>query len=273
LEQVVAESVYSLEGIDARYIPFVDGEIPEAYKLCMTEADLGRLSVVRSPDSVLDRALMEMITTLAEVDGELGESITLDEAGRLVASYQVDVVTDGMVEERVLVEKTIDAPGENLAAFQRILETTLLYHADVNGGDPIDLPGSPSDAQGLLARAAPLLAAASDKFGHVGLDELIYVTQILAIGTDMNDDATALFGAPWEGGYFNFSEFEYDRATTYGGDVCFLDVTSIGEGDVLPIDITGQIVKEPIMEWSSATRISPGVTPTAMPRRWTMPAR
>ncbi|WP_417568115.1 hypothetical protein [Marinobacter sp.] len=232
-------SVYSELGIEAYRIPMVDGEIPELYAGCTTEADLGRLSVVRSTDSVLDSALAEMVTTLSEVDGEEGESITLDAAGRLVANYRVD---------DVLIEKIIDAPGENLAAFQRILEETVLYHADVNGGVPIELPGSPSDAQGLLARTAPLLAAASDKFSHVGLDELIYVTQILTIGTDMNSDATSLFGAPWGGNYVNFSEFSYDRSTTYDGDLCFLEVTSIEPGDALPIDITGQIVKRPIME-------------------------
>lgn len=239
LSAVEEPSVYWLLEIEAYRIPMVDGEIPVEYAGCTTEADLGRLSVVRSPDSVLDNALAEMVTTLSEVDGEEGESITLDAAGRLVANYRVD---------NVLVEKTIDAPAENLAAFQRILEETVLYHADVNGGTPIELPGSPSDAQGLLARTAPLLAAASDKFGHVGLDELIYVTQILTIGTDMNADATELFGAPWGGNYVNFSQFSYDRATTYDGDVCFLEVTSIEPGDTLPIDITGQIVKRPIME-------------------------
>ncbi|PLW81275.1 hypothetical protein CWI75_16750 [Kineobactrum sediminis] len=236
---VDSPSVYFALEIDAYRIPMVDGEIPEAYAGCTTEADLGRLSVARSPDSVLDQALMEMVTTLSEVDGEEGESITLDPAGRLVVNYMVD---------GVLVEKTIDAPSENLAAFQRVLEETVLYHADVNDGTPVELPGSPADAQGLLARTAPLLAAASDKFGHVGLDELIYVTRILAIGTDMNADARALFGAPWAGEYFNFSAFSYNRVATYSGDVCFLDVTSIEPGDTLPIDIAGQIVKRPVME-------------------------
>ena len=119
----------------------------------MTEADLGRLSVIRAPDAVLDRALAEMVTTLSAVDGDAGERITLDPAGRLVAVYDLD---------GLLIEKTIDAPAENAAAFQRILEETALYHADVDNGEPIVLPvfpGSDSEAVNLLDRTAPLLGA------------------------------------------------------------------------------------------------------------------
>ncbi len=122
LSDVEYPSVYAELGIDAYRIPFVDGEIPALYAGCTTEADVGRLSVVRAPDDVLDRALLEMVNTLAQAN-EAGESITLDAAGRLVVNYYAD--------DDVLVSKTIDAPAENLAAFQRILEQAQLYHADV----------------------------------------------------------------------------------------------------------------------------------------------
>jgi hypothetical protein len=240
LAPVGTDSVYSELGIDARYVPFVNGEIPEEYKLCMTEADLGRLSVVRSPDDVLDRALIEMVTALRDA-GEVG----LDEAGRLTVTYEEDGVT---------LKRTIDAPAENVAAFQRILEQAKLDHADV-GDVTARLPEWPvgeTGARHLLNRAAPMLAAASDKFGHVGLDEMIYVTQILDLAGDMTTAAKQTFGDPWAGGIFNFEGYVYDRATTYSGNVCYLKVIEPGpvpvEGAVLPVDVTAQVVKEPILD-------------------------
>jgi len=237
LSAVDFPSVYSALEIEAYRIPFVDYEIE--YPECTTEADVGRLSVVRAPDDVLDRALLEMVNTLAQAN-DPGETITLDAAGRLVVNY-FDV-------DDVLVSKTIDAPAENVAAFQRILEQAQLYHALANGGEAIALPGltDPDDARGLLDRTAAMLGAGADKFGHVGLDDVIYVTQILTIAGDMNDDAKVLFGEPWTdelgGEYFDFSAFEYDRSMTYAGEVCYLKVTSV-VGNI----VTGEIVNEPIM--------------------------
>jgi hypothetical protein len=243
LSAVEFPSVYWELEIEAYRIPFVDYEIPAEYAGCTTEADVGRLSVVRAPEDVLDRALLEMVNTLSQAD-DPGEPITLDAAGRLVVTYyNVD---------DVLVSKTIDAPAENVAAFQRILEQAALYHEDaVNDGAAIVLPGA-NDAQGLQDRTAAMLGAAADKFGHVGLDDVIYVTQILTIAGDMNTDATELFGGPWSdalgGKYFDFSAFSYDRSETYDGKVCYLKVTSVEKDpNELPVDMTGQIVKEPIM--------------------------
>jgi hypothetical protein len=243
LVPVGTDSVYNSfpegEKVDARYIPFVDGEIPEEYKLCMTEADLGRLSVVRSPDDVLDRALIEMVTALRDAT-----AVGLDEAGRLMVTY---------TEDGELLKRTIDAPAENAAAFQRILEQAKLNHADV-GDVTARLPVWPEGETGarhLLNRAAPMLAAASDKFGHVGLDEMIYVTQILDLAGDMTADAKRTFGDPWAGGIFNFDGYVYDRATTYSGNVCYLKVLEAtpnsSSDDGLPVDVTAQVVKEPIL--------------------------
>lgn len=257
LEPVAGHSIYTLLDIDARYIPFVDGEIPEDYKLCMTEAHLGRLSAVRSPEKVLDMALLELVTGLSVP----GVTITTDEAGRLTINYYDDILDEYIV-------KTIDAPRENLAGFERLLETGMISHPEVAGGAPVaGLPVRPGHAGAasehalnLMDRAAAMLAGASDKFGSVGLDELMYVSEILALGTEMSADAQGLFGAPWTSAdptarttrYFNFSRFEYDREATYAGDVCYLKVLSPGsepaDGATLPVDVAAQVVKEPILE-------------------------
>ena len=261
LEPVVIESIYFHLGIDARYIPFVEGEIPEEYGPCMTEADLGRLSAVRAPENVLDMALLELVTAL-KMDGV---TIGLDEAGRLQISYYDDVLD-------VDVVKTIDAPRENLAGFESLLETAELSHPEVAGGTPVEglefRPGHDGatyqEALDLMDRAAAMLGGASDKFGKVGLDELMYVSEILTLGTDMTTAAKAVFGDPLDdpgptakNKFFDFSRFEYNRAVTYAGDVCHLKVLDPEsnpevppDGTTLPYYIVGDvaIVKEPILK-------------------------
>jgi len=250
LEPVGADSIYQFLGIDARYVPLVDGEIPEAYAACSTEAEFGRLSSVRSPELVIDHALEEMVTTLSKVD-QAGEYITLDEAGRLVAYTQS---TDPETGLPILVSKTIDAPMENMAAFQRILETGELYHENVLAGAMIDLPVHPAGqgpAGNLLHRVAAMLGTAADKYGRIDLDVVVYTVQILGVAADMSADAQQLFGMPYDGSFFNFSLFDYDRATTYAGNVCYLKILSPTgtppEGGSLPVDVVAEIVSEPIL--------------------------
>ncbi len=241
LAPVAAHSVYAMLGIDARYIPFVDGEIPEEYAECSTEADFGRLSSARAPDEVINHALVEMVTS-ASIPGGL---IALDEAGRLMVSYEVDGVP---------VVKTIDAPLENLAGFERILEAGELSHADVSGGAAVPMPARPAGHTGalhLLDRAAAMLGAAGDKSGFVGIDVVVYTTQIRTIATDITAEARSLYGAPHPGGYFNFGSFVYDRSASYPGQVCYLKIISPtsppGENDALPMDVSAQIVREAIL--------------------------
>jgi hypothetical protein len=242
-------SVYSEVGVTAYRIPFLDGEVDPQYTDCVTEADFGRLSAVRSPPKVLDSALIELLTALTTPDS----AITLDDAGRLIVSY---------TEDEVPVVRTIDAPRENLAGFERLLETGALSHPEVNPGDDVVLPewpghdGEDARALHLMDRAAAMLGAAADKFHPMGLDELMYTTVIMNIGAEMTGEATTLFGLPNIGQeegkvpfpYFNFSKYSYNRAVTYAGDVCYLKVETPSPGDTLPVDVVGQIVKEPILE-------------------------
>jgi CBS domain-containing protein len=248
---VYPSSVYNsfLESIEVYRIPFSEGEIDPKYAGCVTEADFGRLSAVRSPPKVLDSALIELLTALTTPDNE----IDLDEAGRLIVSY---------TEDGVPVVRTIDAPRENLAGFERLLETTALSHPEVNPGDDAALllpewpehEGDSDDVRALrlMDRAAAMLGAAADKFHPMGLDELMYTTVIMNIGADMTPEAETLFGPPKTGQeedkapfpYFNFSKFSYNRAETYAGTVCYLKVGEVS-GD--PPTTTVQVVREPIL--------------------------
>ncbi|NHA13733.1 hypothetical protein G8346_01945 [Thioalkalivibrio sp. XN279] len=244
--QLGTGSIYSELGITAYRVPFLDGEVDPQYTGCVTEADFGRLSAVRSPPKVLDSALIELLTTLTTPES----SIALDEAGRLVVSY---------MEDGIPVLKTIDAPRENLAGFERLLETAALSHPEVNPGDDVVLPewpeheGDDARALHLMDRAAAMLGAAADKFHPMGLDELMYTTVIMNIGAEMTGEATTLFGLPNTGQeegkvpfpYFNFVKYSYDRGETYAGDVCYLKVIDVS-GD--PPEVTVQVARESILK-------------------------
>ncbi len=250
LEPVGEDSIYTIKGIDARYVPMTDGEIPVENLPCTTEADFGRISGVRAPVAVIDHALEEMVTTLSNVD-QADEYITLDVAGRLVA---VAYTLDPELGYSILTAKTIDAPMENAAGFERILEQAQLNHDNVNGSLSIALPVHPGGngaAVNLLDRAAGMLGTVADKGGKVGLDVLIYTTQIMTITQDQSTASVDAFGTPFAGGFFNFSQYVYDRSVSFNGNVCYLKVISPVDApagdETLPLDVTGELVSEPLL--------------------------
>ncbi len=112
------------------------------YDVFPAEVDLGRLSVGRSPNKVLDHALSEALAKLTAP----GVVVTLDATGRLLVN--------GVA---------IDSPLENLA----------LYDAYMSGTLTIALPAG--------FNPAALLAAASDKTGTITVDTVIYMNSILGI--------------------------------------------------------------------------------------------
>lgn len=112
----------------------------------LTEVELGRLSVGRSPEKVLDHALSEAEKTIAlDADGV----IEFDAAGRIVV-----VAADGTVY-------TIDSPLENLALYEQALTSD----------------------EWTLAQAASFLGAASGKEVPISVDSVYYMDAILAAGT------------------------------------------------------------------------------------------
>jgi hypothetical protein len=126
------------------------------------EVELGRLSVARSPDQVLDRALDEAVASLTP---EMIEyyNLSLDEA-ILELSLNFDEVA------------FIDSPLQNLALLEDVLSGgTALADAGVTTGDSV--------------LAAMLLGAASDKTVPISTDTVIAVTTIL--GTPISLEAAA----------------------------------------------------------------------------------
>lgn len=125
------------------------------YTVSGVEVDLGRLSVGRSPTSVLKHALDEALSKLT-ADGAV---ITIDATGRLVV--------DG---------STIDSPLENLALYDAIMSSP-------DGTLPgVTLP------EGVVIDPAALFAAASDKTGTITVDTVVYMNSILGINTLTGDE-------------------------------------------------------------------------------------
>lgn len=146
-------------------IPYVDGELATTINgvpVYSAEVDLGRLSVGRAPSKVLDHSLTEALSKLTS------GTVTLDETGRLAV--------DGV---------TIDSPLENLALYDKYMTTGSLPGVTLPAG----------------FNPASLLAAASDKYGSISVDTVVYMNSILGI----NSGTT----------YYDFSTTSYDRYTTW----------------------------------------------------------
>ena len=130
------------------------------------EVELGRLSVARSPDQVLDRALAEAIAT-----------VTPD----ILAFYNQSL--DEMVEDLSLNWDTIsiyDSPLQNLALFQDVLEDKDSAVPDLDDSDPDKL-------------LAVFLGVASDK--TVPISEDTVTAMLVILGSDdsyVPDDVSQL---------------------------------------------------------------------------------
>ena len=125
------------------------------------EVELGRLSVGRAPSKVLDHSLTEALSKLT------AGTVTLDSTGRLAV--------DGV---------TIDSPLENLALYDKYMTTGSLPGVTLPAG----------------FNPASLLAAASDKYGSISVDTVVYMNSILGINSTT---------------YHDFSTTNYDRYTTW----------------------------------------------------------
>ena len=126
----------------------VECELTEAMADWVQTVDFGRLNLGRAPDSVIAHAFDEAINKL-----NVATEIYLDPAGRLVLTLP-DEENEGSY-----VDKTIDAPAENLALYIEMMtdgdwvteDTTPITH----GGLPSDV--GPPEGDGPSAEDRPVI--------------------------------------------------------------------------------------------------------------------
>ncbi len=150
---------------DCRIIP-VDPQtcaVPIGYTIYTREADFGRINEARSPVTVFESQLEDVMVNL----GTAG-CLSLDPAGRPVYG-SLDLGGD----EPVVLTSTVDSPLQNLAIYRQ-----LMLEGSLPGG--LVLPGM-EDPQGWLFTAARALGAASDKAGEVTIDLWAYLNDILGL--------------------------------------------------------------------------------------------
>jgi hypothetical protein len=132
--------------------------VAEGCSGCTQEVEFERINSARSPASVYESQLADVIVNLATAD-----CVTLDPAGRMVASRvktvdEVDVVTSG----------AIDSPLQNLAIYRQLMLT---------GELGVPLPQS----AGVLSTAARGLGAGSGKGGEVNVDLVAYLNSVMGL--------------------------------------------------------------------------------------------
>ncbi|MDY7117174.1 hypothetical protein RAN53_12540 [Halomonas sp. SSL-5] len=153
-----------------------DFEMPEG----IIPVEFGRLNVARSPESVVEHSLTEL---LSKLDGEAITAETLadmtDEAGRLLVTND-----DGTVS-------TIDSPLENFAFYVALIDAagsdptadsyTLSITTSPMGDDPVESFSMTVDADVVLTLAASAFSAASDKYGDLTVDEIMNITSFVGL--------------------------------------------------------------------------------------------
>ncbi len=127
------------------------------YEEYTQEVEFGRTSVIRSPVSVIEQSLGEVITKLATA-----QCTTLDPAGRLVNTSEIN-------DE--ILSATIDSPLENLAIYRQLMLTGKL------GADATQIV-LPDDVLNTAARG---FGAAVDKTGMVTVDQIVYANEIMGL--------------------------------------------------------------------------------------------
>ncbi len=158
-----------------------DFEMPEG----VIPVEFGRLNVARSPDSVVEHSLAEL---LSKLDGQTITADTLaamtDEAGRLLVTND-----DGTVS-------TIDSPLENFALYVALIDAAgsdpdaasyeLTITTNPMGDDPAETFSMTVDADVVLTLAASAFSAASDKYGDLTVDEIMGITSFVDLDASLS---------------------------------------------------------------------------------------
>ena len=196
------------------------GEVPEGTLLI--EVDFGRLDIVRSPESVINQALGEVLLAMSQ-----GDRFTQDFCGRL-SIWNGDVLV-----------KTIDSPRESMSIYREIMR---------NGGGWGDLSALSSSGINSLDLAAASFAAGSDKTGTVLIDEVEYVNAMLKIPGTLYDEL--------EKEYYDYGGFNYSKQAAFGGkmiqflvwDNIYYPVDENGESSG-PVFSVWRIFDDPTLEY------------------------
>ncbi|MDD5113590.1 MAG: hypothetical protein PHC94_06205 [Methylobacter sp.] len=176
--------------------------------------DFARLSVARSPASVMDKQMADVLVNLSTA-----QCLTLDPAGRLVYSTPDTADVDGDLNTTELVSSAVDSPLQNLAIYRELITKGSL------GSPAIALP-TPFSGYGILDTAAKSLGAAADKGGKIDIDLVVYLNQIM--GLDLSTTPTQLdktcidIKQEVQGVvktvnkcFLNYSAYQYGRSQTY----------------------------------------------------------
>lgn len=149
----------------------VECELPEEMATWVQAVDFGRLNLGRAPDAVIAHGFDEAVTKL-----NLATAINLDPAGRLVLTLP-DAENPGEY-----IDKTIDAPAENLALYIKMMLdghwiTTDTDPVEHGGGGPPEGKGPP-EGDGPSSEPRPVLNCDDGNGGNrlagIGLGGLCY---------------------------------------------------------------------------------------------------
>lgn len=204
------------------------------YESYAQAVDFARMNVARAPDAVMDRQLADLLVTLSSA-----QCLTLDPAGRIVATSPDTLDSDGDGDTTELISKAVDSPLQNLAIYREMMTKGYLGAAE----DPIVLPAPPIDGYGFIDTAAKGLGAAADKAGKIDVDVVVYLNQILGLSetatTTVLPKISVQYRQEVQGNmvlvtkwFLNYGQHQYQRPVTYAKlpFPAYIPATSPAEG-------------------------------------------
>lgn len=170
------------------------------------EVELGRLSMLKSPEDVMDRQLEEVIKSF-----DSGGQITFDASGRPVVGGSA-----------------FDSPLTNLAMYREFKLFGAINEYDDGEFvrtvfDPQDYHVPPYDAEPFMMAAAFGLGAGDDKEG-AGVDSEVVIRVNAILGIADNTVVLDSLDFHYQGRtllYVDYGEFEYVRESTFPGNICY----------------------------------------------------
>lgn len=191
----------------------------------VTEADLGRLSILKSPERVLDRQLEEAITKLNS-----GE-VSLDASGRPVVggvTFDSPLLNLALYREFHLWGAIVEDPlGNNEEVIYEPNDFILAAAFGFGGGDDKEDPGIDNE---IAVRTAAI----------INLGGLIH--ELFQNGDAVLPDSYE-FNYEGKTSYFvNYTGFTYSRSDTFPGNICFDHMVVDGEGNQSYERVSGPII-------------------------------